>query len=261
MKRLQLKGKRFGNLVVIDEAGRTKHRARLWRCKCDCGTERNIIGSDLVKGHSKSCGCLHPNSVIDLTGKRFGKLIVADRSDSTDKGVARWRCRCDCGSEKIVRGDVLRRGEVRSCGCIVRVHGKTNSPEYRSWRAMLQRCLNENAPNYTLYGGRGIRICDRWQHGEDGMTGFQCFYEEMGTRPAGSSLDRYPDGNGNYEPGNCRWASAKDQVRHRRSTVTVEVDGETVALSEACESLGVDYTTVYRLLRKGVSFEDAVRAA
>lgn len=151
--------------------------------------------------------------LINLTGQRFGLLTVIERNYEFAKMAAEWLCKCDCGGTYIARGQRLRSGEIRSCGCLILKHGHSShdnrSPTYRSWHMMLQRCTNPNALNYRNYGGRGIIVCERWNN-------FCNFLEDMGVRPEGMTLDRYPNNNGNYETGNCRWATPKEQIDNRR---------------------------------------------
>lgn len=166
--------------------------------------------------------------LIDLTGERFGMLVVEHR-DGSVRGEARWRCRCDCGTTSLVRGNVLRSGRTRSCGCatpvavgaMFRVHGLSGRPEYRSWAHMTRRCTNPQDDSYPNYGGRGIRVCDRW------LCSFEAFLADMGERPVGTSLDRI-NVNGNYEPGNCRWATTKTQARNTRHTKLNENDASRI---------------------------------
>ncbi len=164
---------------------------------------------------------------IDLTGQRFGRLVVLHSAPRVMGQAARWWCRCECGTEKAIQGRYLRDGQIVSCGCRMREclqptpiqHGHARvahvTGTYRSWCAMIQRCTNPKAPNYAEYGGRGIRVCERWLV-------FANFLKDMGERPVGTSLDRWPNANGNYEPGNCRWGTVAEQtstIRRRTGRV------------------------------------------
>ena len=159
--------------------------------------------------------------MIDMVGERFGSLVVL-RRNGAKRGQALWRCKCDCGSECDGLGYKLRKGIKISCGCregeggghpVKHGHCPKDdpSPTWESWHAMVGRCTNDNASNYARYGGRGIRVCERWL-GDDG---FVNFLADVGERPEGKTLDRFPNRDGNYEPGNVRWATAKEQARRR----------------------------------------------
>src|ERR1700676_2579093 len=145
---------------------------------------------------------------IDFTGKRFGYLVAQWPIGFTGKNIS-WLCLCDCG--KLVLSNSSKLPRSRSCGCAsIRntIHGLCYSPEYDAWHAMRQRCLNHNNKRYADYGGRGIRICKRWDN-------FEAFFTDMGKRPPKMSLDRI-NNEGDYEPGNCQWATPKQQACNRR---------------------------------------------
>lgn len=152
--------------------------------------------------------------MIDLTGQRFGRL-AAIKPTGERKGTAFvWQCLCDCGKEHFVNSNNLRTGHVKSCGCLrkekITIHGMWKTPVYTTWKQMIQRCENPKSPTYKWYGGRGIKVCEQWHN-------FCDFFEDMGERPDGKTLDRWPDNDGNYEPGNCRWATPKEQQANSRT--------------------------------------------
>lgn len=155
----------------------------------------------------------------------------------------RWvRFRCFCGMEKWVPDFRFKAGKVKSCGCsrIKVKHGLSNGPTYRSWSHMWERCTRPENGKWHLYGGRGIKVCERWRD-------FRNFYADMGPRPQGLTIDRI-DNNGNYEPANCRWATIRQQHDNRRITRYVTVDGSKILLSEYAKQLGLNYgVAAYRL--------------
>lgn len=191
----------------------------------------------------------------DITGQRFGRLIVLSYSGSGSG--SRWLCRCDCGTEKEVSGSHLRSGKTKGCGC-VRVgnlrHGLRGNPIWGAWWGMIKRCEYPSESNYERYGGRGIRVCERWR------SSVEAFYADMGDRPDGCELDRI-DTNGNYEPENCRWVTRKENCRNRRSNHYVTAFGETRCLAEWQEKTGINWSTISGRLRNGWTPERAVTEA
>lgn len=148
----------------------------------------------------------------NLRGQRFGRLVVLELHGQGHN--ARWLCKCDCGKIAGLIGAKLRSGRVKSCGCAQHNgkhgHARKNceSPTYISWTRMLSRCHDPNLDNYKHYGGRGITVCERW-------LSFENFLADMGERPANRSIDRI-NNDGNYEPGNCRWATSAEQHSNKR---------------------------------------------
>ncbi len=171
------------------------------------------------------------SGLINLIGKRFGRLVVIERA-GVRKSHVLWKCKCDCGNETITWGLNLRHSRTKSCGCLHKervremglgcaTHGHcrrsgelVSSKTYISWSGMKKRCNYKNYEHYPLYGGRGIQICKEWED-------FGNFLKDMGERPEGTSLDRI-DSDGNYEPSNCRWVSYRMQTSNRNKEVYIK---------------------------------------
>ena len=191
----------------------------------------------------------------DLTGQVFGLLTVVQEAGKVANGLVLWECLCECGRVKNVRGACLRNGETTSCGRhmaeIRGTHGKSRDPIYARWHGMVQRCTDSNHSRWKVYGQRGIRVCERW------MT-FENFYEDMGDPPfPRASLER-EDNDGNYEPGNVRWATTAEQARNSSRTVKVTMKGRTQCLKDWAEELGIAYSVVKRRYELGWLPEDAL---
>jgi hypothetical protein len=222
-------GSRFHRLTVLG-LGHKDRSTYTYLCRCDCGTERTVNGTELRRGGTKSCGCLRRDHAAtvgrqtkvrsDLTGQRFGRWTVIGRHGGPGQSRTLWLCRCDCGTEKPAEGSALKGGLSRSCGCLrlelmatrCITHGNAkvgrHTREYRIWQSMLNRCRRPQDISYKYYGGRGIRVCERWASFED-------FLADMGPIPAPLSIDRV-DNDGHYEPGNCRLATPKEQASNKR---------------------------------------------
>lgn len=237
-----LTGKRFGKLTVISRSKR-KGTQHFWTCLCDCGNIVDVRSHQLMKGVTKSCGCLRkiPNHYDDLTGKRFGRLEVLERI-GTKNSSPYWKCKCDCGNYTNASNANLKSGNVISCGChrveSAQTHGLSKTRIYRIYSGMKSRCLNKNYHAYKHYGGRNIKICNEWL----GENGFQNFYEwSMKNGYADNlTIDRKDNDNG-YSPDNCRWVTQEIQARNKRSNLLIEYNGETKSLIEWSKELNIPY--------------------
>ncbi len=145
------------------------------------------------------------------------------------------------------------REHARRIGHLNRTHGMTRSPTYRSWESMKRRCTKETDPKYVDYGGRGIKVCERW------LNSFESFLADLGERPERTTLDRFPNNDGDYEPGNCRWATIRQQSMNKRSNIIVDFGGERVPLKVVSERTGIPYKRLHRRIRQlGWSLADAI---
>lgn len=202
----------------------------------------------------KVLGRIRNRPLKDYAGMRFGRLTalrLVSRDVKWNDHV--WAFRCDCGNEKNLRIKSVRTGHTSSCGCLFsetmaarnETHGlsRTYKREYRSWKDMRARCRNPNDSDFSDYGGRGIAVCSRWDD-------FAAFFSDMGERPEGMTIDRV-DVNGDYEPGNCRWATAKTQANNKRSNHIIEFDGESRTLQQWCADFGLEPSKVRWRLKQG----------
>lgn len=250
VRKYYLENQKFGKLNVVEYLGNGKYK-----CQCDCGESTIVTCSDLLKGKTKSCGCIKKSKQLDLVGKRFGNLLVVERLGLNKNKHYLFKVKCDCGNEKIIVGKELNKGKMKSCGCgIVKgvkeantVHGMTNTRIYSIWNKMKSRCYNKNNPNYDNYGGRGIVICDEWR-GKHNFLNFYNWAINNGYKE-NLSIDRI-NVNGNYEPSNCRWVSMKVQGNNRRNNVNYYYKGEYKTLSEICEINNLHYQAVWKRIHK-----------
>lgn len=184
----------------------------------------------------------------EMTGKRFGKiLVISENAERNKNGHITYKCKCDCGVEKNILGSSLRSGSTKSCGCLqrhtARKHGMDGTPEYKAWSSMKQRCYNPKSSRYDRYGGRGIKVCDRW------LNSFESFFDDMGKRPKGFSIERV-DCDGDYEPSNCIWASAKTQAVNRSTSIFVKDDGQLKTVEQMAEKWGLTYSGAGKKVRR-----------
>jgi hypothetical protein len=197
---------------------------------------------------------------IDLTGQRFGKLLVVKEVEPRigfDRGNLvkkyNWLCLCDCGGSANRLLSSLRSGRAISCGCISKdstlkknyIHGegKKGSKEYRAWLKIKGRCYCKTDAKYKDYGGRGIKVCDRW------MYSYVNFLHDMGRRPDDKHSIERINNNGDYEPSNCRWATLTEQAQNKRTSIVIEMGGIAMGLAQWCKELGFKYEPTRRKIR------------
>lgn len=242
-------GETQGKLTVVDIG--PAHRIT---CRCDCGAMVKMDRDRFVSQNARQCracydGDRQSKPKIDIAGQKFG-MLTAIEPCRDPKGRVMWLCNCDCGGSRQAAAAQLRYGTVASCGCQRKFpksfkHGMHKSPEYHAWKDAKGRCYNPKNRKYPIYGARGIRMCDRW------LNDFEAFYADMGPRPSSAfSLDRI-DGNGNYEAGNCRWATLKEQNNNTSFNHVVEFEGERLSVTKLCERFLIDRNKVYGRLKKG----------
>lgn len=198
--------------------------------------------------------------IIDLTGKVFNQLTILSYEGLNSSRLATWKCKCSCGNIKVVIGLSLRYGDIKSCGCFKakrigdfnRTHGEGKTPEYIAWQLMKRRCNNPNDIGFKYYGRLGIKVCDRW------LNSFQNFLSDLGRKPtAKHSVDRI-NPNGNYEPDNCRWASAMEQANNKRGTHLFNHEGVTDTVSNWCRHFNINSSAVHARVRRGWSLKRAI---
>lgn len=235
-KPIDLTGMKFGRLTVLNRVKNNKDGRTMWRCMCDCGNERIVMGKCLRNGHTKSCGCLSRemasyNSLIDRTGEKYGLLTVLHRGQDyispNGKRYVRWVCRCECGNVTEVCAFDLASGHTKSCGCKKSIaasithtkHGGRKDRLYKVLSNMKNRCYNEKSKDYKYYGGRGITICDEWLSSYSKFKEWAYMHGYDDSACSGEcTIDRI-DVNGNYEPNNCRWVSMDVQSKNRRNVI------------------------------------------
>jgi hypothetical protein len=199
------------------------------------------------------------------TGQRYGRLVAVSYSGKDKRNNVRWLYRCDCGNEHVTSASSVRNGYTTSCGCYQKelaaingrtydgshhvTHGLRHSPEYRVWANMIARCERPSTDRYQEYGGRGIKVCEEWRNS------FETFFAYLGAKPSPSHSIERIDVNGNYAPGNVRWATRAEQMRNRRSNVFVVYRGQKMIFKDACKLAGVNYLRARKLYLDGLPIE------
>lgn len=180
--------------------------------------------------------------IVNFVGQKFGKLTVKEKHGSRNNRTL-WLCQCECGNNTIVNRRYLINGDTKSCGCLkkkpqVNTHRMSKTPEYVTWCSIKNRCYNKNQKKYKDYGGRGIKVCDRWKNS------FINFYSDMGKRPSKAhSIDRI-NNNDDYSPDNCKWSTPIEQANNTRSNRTIEINGEVKTLAQWCRFYNINHAVV-----------------
>ncbi len=266
-----LTGQIFGRLTVVSRVeapGQT-----YWNCRCECGQEVVRSALHILAGNTRSCGCLRKELTQTMhklrrqppspVGEIWGRFTVLEvLRPPTKKAESPWLCRCECGVEKVIpKPSSIKSGSIVSCGCfrIERIRETMAKKKFVTpdllrartvWNHMHYRCSSPNYPSYHRYGGRGIRVCERW--GE-----FANFLEDMGFPPKALSLDRV-DNNGDYCPENCEWRTHTEQSRNRHTNRFVTYLGKTLTLTEWANKSGLSLPTLHMRLKRGWDLERAL---
>lgn len=269
-----LTGQKFGHLTAIRSLGNNR-----WLWKCDCGTEKEITAAMVKCGKTASCSrsCKYsPAHALrnDLTGKRFGRLVVSERAEryktNTGRRSTYYICQCDCGKTTTVTANHLTTGHTWSCGCAhkeqekafctinlthSRVRDRTPSKSYRRRQQIKQRCYNEKDISYPYYGAKGVKMWDGWI---DNPAAFCEYVESLdGYDTEGSTIDRI-DYTKDYEPGNLRWISLQEQQWNKSNNAWLTANGETRRVIEWAQALGVTRDTISQRIKRGWTPEEAV---
>lgn len=258
------------NGVKVLEKFREKGHTKYW-CICPVCGKRFSMKAETVGIAHQSKECNAKSRIVDISGKRFGRLVAIEyagkiTSETSPTTISLWKCKCDCGNQITVRYPALISSNTRSCGCLLDESRKINNVNKRRsvshdfvfegnldnhplrliWKSMLMRCNNPNVMSYKHYGGRGIKVCDRWS----GELGFENFVNDMGERPDGTTLDRI-DYNGNYEPSNCHWATSDEQANNRTDNIYIIVGGRKITAKQFCKALGLNYWVAIKQIQRG----------
>lgn len=225
----------FNKLTVID------YSEGKYNCKCNCGNYINVEPYNLVNKIVSSCGCIKKPNLIN---QKFNLLtVISLNKEKSQTGNQYWNCLCDCGNTTILCSSSLIKNITKSCSCINKgstTHGLSHTEENKIYRGMKYRCLNKQSPAYKDYGGRNIKICDRW------LESFENFLEDMGNRPTPKHSIERINVNGNYEPSNCKWIEKRLQSRNTRTNV---LSYEIIEEMNKIKSIGLNFKQTYAALK------------
>lgn len=248
-----LSGQVFGKLSATERL--RKNGSTLWRCRCECGRESYPRQTRLLNGTAKSCGkCTVALEPMQQFGNWTLVALVTTRNGRA------WECRCSCGNTRFIDTWHLTHVRSRACSkCYLTRSGESpqcrpvrKDPAYNAWRSMWRRCTKKTCREYKCYGAKGVAVCESWRS-------FSAFLRDIGPRPSPDhSIDRYPNQTGNYEPGNVRWATAKEQQQNRTNNVLLSLNGETLCLSEWARRNGITRSSLRGRLASGWTLERAL---
>jgi len=222
-KLINLVGLTFGKLTVVGRGLHEKSGTIEWMCKCECGNKKVVPSGSLRKGKVKSCGCARlKGRRKDITGQRFGRLVILGFHSMAPNRTSKWNAQCDCGTEIVVRKTNLwidKEGNVNtvSCGChkvdlqreLKTIHGESAKKEYQCWHGIISRCTNKNSKNYKFYGGLGVSIHPDWLE-------YKNFLKDVGRAPPDRQYIDRINPFGNYEPENVRWTTLEVSLKNTR---------------------------------------------
>lgn len=260
-------GKKYGSWTPLKEVHEIRNGKKVFLilCRCDCGSEGLLKTNELLGRKRSICADCRVKARVDLT-KKYGSWTPIREDYEVSAGYKRRvvLCRCDCGNETYVPTWNLVNGRTKVCQeCFSKTlpeltrtkkstHGRSKTPEYNTWLGIKGRCYNPNDQDYHSYGGRGIKVCDRW------LESFENFLEDMGERPGVDySIDRV-NVNGHYEKSNCRWTTADVQARNTRKNRMITHNGETLCLEDWAQKIGIDSTSLNDRLKRGWPLEKAL---
>lgn len=273
-----LTGLRFGRLVVLEKIGekeflwgnpQQKYTETIWKCRCDCGNEIEARRTTLRKG-MKSCGCIVTEKMIQKNiGKRFGRLVIIDYAYTKryGKGSSKtyWRCKCDCGNEKVASLSSMQCGYINSCGCLAKevrekmaeektTHGGYKDRLYWIWHGMKSRCDKDYG--HAHYHEKGIKVCEEWAND------YAVFREWALANGYDSNADKYQctidriDNSGNYCPENCRWVNMTVQASNTSQNHYLEYDGKRMTVTQWAKEIGIKPGTLFSRIHNGWPIED-----
>jgi hypothetical protein len=253
-----LSGQTFKNLLAVKYLGQKSNNSN-YLCKCLLCGEYIEVRLDHLRKQNGCKACAGKANIVDMVGRKYGRLTVLSYAHTINRKTY-WNCVCDCGNTYLARNCHLTSGNTKSCGClgvesrhVRRFRGRTpESPEYRTWCYMKTRCYNPNTNCSKYYIEKGIKVCDRWLHS------YENFLEDMGARPSPKhSIDRI-DGNKNYEPSNCRWATAREQMNNVSSNILITINGETKTPRQWSDITGINCNVIYGRIKAGWNPERAI---